>query len=1169
MTATATHWRQLQLDPATAPHRRVLVEASAGTGKTWTISVLYLRLVVEHGLRPESILVSTFTDAAAAELRERIRARLQWAWRHFDGPADIGSAESELRDWLAALEAQVPAAEARWRVQRALAELDRAPIATLHALCRRILSEQVLASGSDFRPGELVSARELESELLDDLARLLAHGPLGDEASGLPALHRMSAPARAKLVKAALQPGIEIVGGEVDALLAAFAASDCPARIEAFAASIIVDGKKYALGERLRELAAWLRTGDAFATFDEKKLKTLIDPSFWHAQVRAEHVADTLANPVAIRARAVAALLLARDAILQAHGLRGMLPTLLEWRTKRLTQRRQFTFDDLIERVHAQTCAARDQDDDALADRLHAQWPVALIDEFQDTDARQWEIFDAIHRDAAGAARGLLLLIGDPKQSIYRFRGSDIASYLRAAATTTQRLSLAVNQRATQALVDATNALYAHAGDAFAMPDDAIRYVPVGAAGRADREPLHSGGMTIAQPLLLHRLDDDSDAAALAACVAQIAAYLEPGRWRIGDRALEPGDIAVLLPRHDDIAALRQRLQALRIPCVGAGRSDLFATPWATELRVLLHALMAPGDVGAVRAALATRLLGCDYAQLRALDHDSPGWRAQADGLALWAEAWQRHGVLHAVDRVIADAAPRLLARVDGERALTDLRHLGELLQAESQRCSGAQQLLAWFATRCAATAQGDDAAARERELRIESDQRRVQLLTLHASKGLEFPIVLLPLMGRQRGRRETYPVWTERRDGQRRIDLGSGDLAAHQQTAAREDLQERLRVLYVALTRAEHACHLFLGPLDATPDDHASALDHLLRGVDLAALAGKCPQIGLIDAAPTPSLAAFTTAPETIVRRARAWPARRGIDAAYSFSSLMSRAQLALRDDDAARDEAATKGIESALAEVDAVQADERLLRLSPWRGTEFGNGLHALFEHRDLAQPMAAQRDRVRAELQQAGLRVEPARRDDMIDAVIERVQSTLDTDLGDGLRLGALSAAMQRAEMGFQFRLEHLDLQRLQQLCDARGEPGLIPHGLGDTRLRGFLSGKIDLVFVHGGAVHVLDYKSNHLGNALADYCGAALDAAMDAHGYRWQALLYAIAVRRYLARRQRQVAAPLRLGDTLYLFLRAVGLAPGAGVWRHRFDDDFLAAVDALFAASEVA
>ena len=200
------------------------------------------------------------------------------------------------------------------------------------------------------------------------------------------------------------------------------------------------------------------------------------------------------------------------------------------------------------------------------------------------------------------------MLIGDPKQSIYRFRGSDIASYLRAAATTTQRLSLAVNQRATQALVDATNALYAHAGDAFAMPDDAIRYVPVGAAGRADREPLHSGGMTIAQPLQLHRLDDDSDAAALAACVAQIAAYLEPGRWRIGDRALEPGDIAMdriedlPLPRIGVLKLVDQRHRPLRVQPIG----ERVAVLVAGSAGLCMHALdqVVERELPALRQAL-------------------------------------------------------------------------------------------------------------------------------------------------------------------------------------------------------------------------------------------------------------------------------------------------------------------------------------------------------------------------------------------------------------------------------------------------------------------------------------------------------------------------------------------------------------------------------------
>ncbi|MBK6726753.1 MAG: UvrD-helicase domain-containing protein [Xanthomonadales bacterium] len=1155
--STLTDWRELDLDLEHAAHRRILVEASAGTGKTWTISVLYLRLIVEHGLRPGAIVVSTFTDAAAAELRERIRARLQWALRQGGAPTTAPE-EAELRAWLIASRASVPLAEAQWRLQRALAELERAPIATLHALCRRILDEQALSAGTALRPGELVADAELRSELLDDLTRWLAHGAGDDEASGLPALARMNPAARAKLLQAAMQPGVVVVGGEVTELLALFEDRDWPTRLREFAATLAMQPRKRALRSRLGELADWLECGAPFADF-EGKLKDLADDAYWREQLHPDHLASSLADPAATFAREAGALLRHRDAILCAAGVRRVLPMLEAWREARLAAREQFTFDDLISRVHARATAPR-ADGEHLADRLHAQWPVSLIDEFQDTDARQWAIFDALHRDPAGASRGLLLLIGDPKQAIYGFRGSDIASYLRAAASTTQRLTLAVNQRASAGLVAATNALYGASASPFAMDDDAIHYLPVRASGRADDKPLlRSDGAAFA-PMQLHAPDADP----LGTCVELIAHYLVPGRWTLGERALGPGDLAVLLPRHDHIVELRERLARRRIPCVGAGRSDLFASTWADELRVVLHALSQPTDAGALRAALATRLLGEDYASLRACAADDARWRQRVEVLLRWAEAWQRHGVLHAVDRIIAFAAPRLLARIDGERALTDLRHLGELLQTREQRSQGRQQLLSWFAQQCEAPAAGAEAAAKERALRIESDSGRVQLLTLHASKGLEFPVVLLPLMHAQRAAGRDWPQWTDAASGERRIDLGSRHSDAHRALAERESLQERTRLLYVALTRAQHACHLVLPESSATRDERESALHWLLHRVDLAALTADGAQIALHTTRPerAPEPPATTAAAR---RSVRPGPARRRIEAAYSFSSLMARAAVADRNEAAARDE----HLEQALAVADtAAPAEPRLAALSPWRGAELGNAMHAVFEQREIGRPLAEQRVLVQEQLARAGLAVDGARGSALVDAVIERAQATLAADLGGGLRLGDLDARAQRAEMGFQFRIEQLDLLRLRALCEQCGESGLVPAGLGGGALHGFLGGKIDLVLVHGGAVHVLDYKSNHLGDALADYQGEALALAMDAHGYRWQALLYALAVQRYLARRQRGQHAALALGDTIYLFVRALGMAPDAGIWRHRFAPEFLAAVDALFAAAEM-
>lgn len=1159
MIRAASDWRDLELDPRAATHRRILIEASAGTGKTWTIAVLYLRLIVEQGLRPEAIVVSTFTEAAAAELRERIRARLQWALRWSAGTVPASPDEVVVQSWLDAAIEQLSVAEVQWRLQCALAELERAPIATLHALCKRVLSEQALAAGTSLRIGELVSDEALRDELLDDLTRWLAHAAGEDERSGLPALARMAPAARATLMRAALQPGVTVLGGEAEALLALFDDTEAPTRLRDFATMLPTQSRKSALRTRLNELADWLQSRDFAAAIDGKlhdRFADLANPEYWREQIIEDRIDAILADPTASFARHAATVLTERDGILRAQGARRVLPMLAEWRASRLAEREQFTFDELIARVHAETTAPRDGGD-ALADRLHAQWPVALIDEFQDTDARQWAIFDALHRDRDGAARGLLLLIGDPKQAIYGFRGGDIATYLRAAATTTQRLTLAVNQRASHDLVAATNALYAASPNPFAMDDDTIRYVPVQAAGRADRKPLQRADAGETAALQLHVRGDD----ALEHCADLIAAQLAPGRWHLGDRALTPGDIAVLLPRRDDIVDLRERLQRRRIPCVGAGRNDVFASIWANELRVVLHALTDPADAGALRAALTTRLFAATDADLRRYAIDDAAWRAQVDRFAQWSEHWQRHGVLHVIDRIIAANAPHLLARADGERALTDLRHLGELAQAEAHVRPGRQQLLAWFANQCDGAEDTQDARGGERELRIESDAGRVQLMTLHASKGLEFPVVLLPLMDMHRGRRDEYPVWNDPARGMRCVDLGSARIATHRAWAARESARERARVLYVALTRAQHACHLLLPKDDARAGADGSAWAGLLQGIDLAQLCGRCPQVAVIDVrehSVVPPPIADLPSP----RRARSWPVRRRIDAAYSFSSLMARAH-AWRDDDAARDEQAS-GITPVGDDRDV--GEPRLRALSDWRGTEFGNVLHAVFEHRAIGRPMREQRALVHEQLMHSGLRVDASKQAALVDALVDRVQATLDADLGHGLRLGDLDERAQRAEMDFQFRLDALDIGRLRVLCERCGEAGLVPDGLGENQLRGFLSGKIDLVLVHGKAVHVLDYKSNHLGNALADYENAALQRAMDEHAYRWQALLYAVAVRRYLARRQRADAQPLPLGDVIYLFVRAVGLAPGSGVWRHRFAPDFLGAVDALFAAS---
>ncbi len=1209
---STSDWRALDLMTG----GRSLVEASAGTGKTWAIAALYLRLLLEPrdgaAIGPRSIVVSTFTDAAAQELRQRIRLRLQGAQellaqaRHTpDALLTRDLHDDEVLLWL---RARCLAADgsvdgdkieaAHLRLQLALAELDQAPIGTLHSLCSRILREQPFASGMGFGPAELVAGNALDGELADDLWRQLAQSP--DALS--PEQQAWFDAGRTQLTAAlgnALKPGVEVrcpPAPEIASLLQPGMASrlreyaDDPGWFKS-AKSVWIRG--------MRSLADWLDATTCGAAAPAKMLEDLGKPI--DTQIKPGCLADAQADDVFLFVMHAVGVLSSAPSILRARGMAEFAPRLRERRDMRLQARGQLSFDAVITRVHAALLASP-----SLADELHAQWPVALVDEFQDTDRLQYEILDRIHRDVAGNPRGRLVMIGDPKQAIYRFRGGDIDAYLRAASDVDPEdvMHLDTNHRSSRSYVQACNELFDIGGRGLAIdPLHTISYRDVLASTRRDGKPYRIDGIPLARPLVLHHLLEAPENAAarrdaaLDACADHIVQLLS-GSHAIGEAPLQPGDIAVLLPKNKHISELRTRLRARGVPCVGGGRSSVFASDWARELQLLLHAAAQPADPGLVRAALATRIGGQDYQSLRSLADPAQEttWQQCLDRFIALHALWASSGVLAVVQSLIDEAAPALVAMQDGERALTDLRHLGELLQEQESRQPGHAQLLTWLATQRDGEGSDGEDAAKGRELRIESDAKRVQLMTLHAAKGLEFPVVLLPLMWDNAGYSPAgghgFVTVTDAATGIRQL---RNDDAAVQQ-ALREDQEERFRLLYVALTRAEHACHVYALPTNrpakgrsgpGLPDPQRSPLDALLARAKAAigdsSLEDASQHIGWHQAWPGGSGSYQLGATPREPAQVRPMPPFARLLRRHSFSSLL-RGSHGLQEEHAATDEAPTL-VDEALLEDGSLEeaslegasleeawveelapANPTLAALARWRGTEFGLGLHDVLEQRKIGVPIREQPDLVRDCLRTHGVRPwqEGPELDQLLAIVAERLDATLNAELQPGLRLSALPATSLRAEMAFDYLLGDASTDRLRDACRAGGEDRLVPL-LSAHTLRGLMNGKIDLVFEHAGRFHILDWKGNWLGERLDDYAPAALPAAMDAHHYRLQALLYTVALHRYLrARLGARYRPSEHLGDPVYLFLRGVGLAPGAGVWTQHFSPTLIDAVDAVLA-----
>lgn len=1179
-----------------------LIEASAGTGKTFTLATLFTRLVVEKGWRIGQILAVTFTDAATQELRKRIRERLALAAQLVERvPTDQDTPDVALTRVILqrqlALGEETPAALAR-RLQTAADEIDLASIFTIHGFCTRVLREHALESGHTFDPPTLLpSERELHEELAADLWRVHANDPATvDALTWLWSSPEALAGDLSTLIKPLpLLPARPTRTFDDPApqlrLTAAALAEEIQTHVEDAQAQIAVafdrkifDGrraKRPSFDKAFGELLAG-RSAQHWPRGDKSHLGKLL-PVQLLAFCKDGMEGQCPASPLFDALQAWWHAADAREQWLRQQAT-AFLHDLRDEARARLAELKRIgrvqTYDDLIDGV---ADALEGPHRATLVQQLRAQYAIALVDEFQDTDDRQWGIFQRVFGDSeetrdAGLAPALFL-IGDPKQAIYGFRGGDIHTYLKAKRQADAAPALDRNFRSRPAVLHAIEALYANAGErAFLEADIAFEPVHPGST-RMDADFLRDGlpapGLTVR---VLHNTEggdlkaEPSRQQASDACVAaihQILSDARQGRALLRDVPVQPGDIAVLVRSHKEATRIQQALGAVGIPAVAAGKQSLYATPEAHDLRLLLLALLQPADEGRLRAALSTVLLGEDAEAIDALEREGDAQRSFQVRLLEWRERWQRGGPFAVIADLCAEHAERLLGLLDGERRLTNYLQLGELLQQAAGQTLGMHGLLDWLQVQMAHADQNDE----QQLLRLESDARRVQIITLHKSKGLEYPLVFLPFVGIGGGAPNTEANCTVYANGRRelhwKLDKDDSWNAASTRSTQEQDAEDA-RLLYVGLTRAEHALWIAAGDLAGLAK---TRLAPMLS--DLEALRAH-PDIAVIEGPVEPRPAQLAFERDGELPPVRALTRRVPHDWwVYSFTQLAHAD--AGHDTDAAATEVPAPaadepaGVDLTLeAEQPAVASEESDPR---FMGSRFGNVLHDALENTDFAQWGGWQAGETapgeEAEVLRASLRAEGYAEEDLDDGVAMLtglVGQTLTVPLPEGGALHDLPADARRAEIEFHFAMQPTAVPALLSLLHAHG---LVRdrHGFGTRRrLEGLMTGKIDLTYVRADRWYVLDYKSNR----LPGYEAARLASAMQHSEYDLQALIYTVALHRWLRfRLGAQYDYARDMGGIRYLFCRGLDARrdDSPGLYAHRFDPALVDALDALFAGGE--
>jgi exodeoxyribonuclease V beta subunit len=1093
------------------------IEASAGTGKTYTLAQLVVRLVVEEGIALPEILVVTFTRAAAAELRQRIYQRLNEVQQLALGHSAEESKDPELKQWLDRQDARA----LDLAIRKAKLQLDQAAIFTIDSFASKLVREHALALGMPW-DAQLQPDMAAQDQYIVDA---LWHG-LDALPEDLVAAILQSWSSPESLCK-----GFQTLGEDAQFSSAA----DWQA---------LLQERQEQLGEwnaeKLKPLGEVLEEAveQGFRTNSRGKCRRMIVDPLLAGQFPRMEDDDTLwaylqkgftkkhpleeISPVVLAGLRQLDQCLASVANLETIARSWFQQQYQSWRDKRqqfLQAQGAYTYNSL---KRAATEAV--EQNAALRKALQSQFQACLIDEFQDTDPWQWRLFRALFAEGENAEgekkAHRLFLIGDPKQAIYSFRGANLETYFSAVAAADYRHRLNTNYRSHPQLIAGFNALFAEIGkednedETSTFGDPRCRYTPVAAGCAAEKTAFSLRGKP-AEKIRLVRGQAGGDAdkmeeSALRQLVVDVVEALKHGK--VAGQAVKPGDIAVLTKSNAQAQAIQKALRRAQVPSVLTSRSSVWVSDSCADLLQLLQGVLEPRYSQQLRRVLAGPYFHCTQAQL-----DDPD--AYSEAQLRFAEAqgqWQKNGVLAAVLDLFeqAEVWPRLATLADGDRRIADTRHLLELLQEEAAEHGHSPQSLLRWALQKHQQASGEDST-----LRLESDDDAVEIVTIHSAKGLEYPLVFVFGAWKDINNKLSTPVALQTADGTR----ASFDEAEKNELKRQLRLELR-RLFYVACTRAQSHLSIYW-PQKTESKEKKSKSDgnkqsplHWIVEPRLERLEGH-PVFCIEDFSAEGPLPGWqpAAAPAELVKpttpRYEAIPHR----VLSSYSALARQGHedtpWAWKMDESGPSAAVADGLPA---------------------GPVFGQLVHDFLEHTDFTQPDWALLDTLWQRYgygEQAPL------------ALRAMLRHTVSGDCMP-FQLSGLPPENIWKESHFVLHAPQVDSRALDNLLGHRPDWTPLPA----TRLQGYLQGFIDLIVEHEGRYYVLDYKSNR----LERYDQDAMADAMASHHYTLQALIYTLALDRHLRHLLPGYDPAIHLGGARYLFVRGMREGRRDGVYAIDFD-----------------
>lgn len=1193
----------IPLNPITLPLNQIsLIEASAGTGKTYTIGSLYLRFLLKAGennfsrpLNVEEILVVTFTEMATEELKKKIRERITDAINKLTAFAKTQDESAFKNDeFLTALCDNLDIFEAIHRLKLAEQNMDLAAIYTIHGFCRRMLMQYAFHSGIHFNLELIKDQSDLLVRFANEFWREHFYPLDFDTAAFI--TRELKSPNNVlnvlrSYLNLKLNVTLETAGllqlpleslfqkiAERQSILTKIKQIwlENESEIQSFIAQELKDkrlnGNKYSsknLPNYYKNVNAWAKSATTSSVSED------IKKCFTQSAVNNNATKNKIPYRLAVLEKLdelidefnqTLSTDLLRKLILY-HYCQELQEKLLEYKCNH----QEKSFDDLL-RLFCE--ALQGAQGDELAEMIRFQYPFAMIDEFQDTDSQQYAIFSKIYRDNPEKNTGFIM-IGDPKQAIYRFRGADIFTYLKASDEAQSRFELTKNYRSEKHLVDGVNALFDFPQSPFIYQN--INFTAVDS--RDDHLRFYLNGK--AEPayrFYLTESDKVNKTEMAKICAISIQYWLKSAVenqavFQNEDtcKTLQAANIAVLVRDKNEAALVKNELQKLGIASVYlSDQNSVFDSNVAKELAWVLKACLNVAE-RPILNAIATALFGLNAADIHQIQQNEADWQRWADSFAQYQQTWQRQGILAMLHQILLEQgiSERLLSQATGERDLTDFLHLAEILQQAATLHESEAALLSWFEKQI----QGE--GRQEAQIRLESERQLVKIVTIHKSKGLEYDLVWLPFLAapsKDPSKKDINIYYSKERD-ETLWDIENRNLNA----LCEETFAEELRLLYVALTRAKYQMAF---ALPAQFDKKWNALHYVLSqgeiGKEIALSAPKDTETLLqtfkekmrdnVKICTKPNLEALPTlsintknddfkAAEFTGNIEQDWriTSFTSIEQAHRCQNYFTESagkKHAVFDD--AKDYDSQNAIEISTALLN--ENESNILDLP--RGKQVGTALHRHFENcyfSDLAN--TEEIEKLRQSLQLDETFTEP------LQNWLQQISHTpLSNEIG--IALADLANKDCIKEMPFYLAIrEHFDVEAFNHTLKAHHH--LPSEPLQFEQIQGMVRGSIDLVFRHNGKYYLVDYKSNFLGSTLADYNQEALKKEMLHSHYDWQYLIYTLALHRYLQSVVPHYDYARDFGGVFYLFLRGMNGEPQSGIFYDRPSVELITELDGVF------